>query len=303
MPKKRDARDYSAILKNAQTQVNNTNSSNSKQKDERFWQLARDKEGNGFAIIRFLPDRNPQGMPFKTNYKHAFTLENKLFIDKCPTTIGEQCPVCDWNKDQPSDWVKDESKSYRKKSFISNILVISDPGNKENEGKVFLFEFGQQIFTKLKEKLSPSYPGEEPLIYFHPEEGANFKVKVKKDGVFATWNPSEFDGPSDITSKFDFTKIEEDLYDLEKVISENSYKTYDEMQNKLNKYLKMIGYEDVANNPDIETNARKQEAQEYVNKKKNVSPPVENDDESESSDDEKEESNEFSAYFDTLKKK
>ena len=300
MVKKTDKRDYSAILKSAQDQITSNQSQKNQTKDERFWQLTRDKDMNGFAIIRFLPDKNPAGGPFKAVYKHAITIDKKLFIDKCPTTIGEQCPICDWNKDQPSDWVKKESKSYRKKSYISNILVVSDPHCKENEGKVFLFEFGYQIFTKLKDKLFPAYAEEEALIYFHPEEGANFKVKIKKDGEFASWNGSEFDAPSDITKKFNFEEIEKNLYDLESVIDKTTYKTYDDLDQKFKRYLKGVGLNgNVSESPDVETKSRKLDAEQYNTKKseamKKAVVAIE--------DDESVDNSEFDDYFASIEKK
>jgi hypothetical protein len=36
-------------------------------------------------------------------------------------------------------------KQKRKLSYISNIYVVKDPGNPENEGKNFLFKYGKKI--------------------------------------------------------------------------------------------------------------------------------------------------------------
>ena len=33
----------------------------------------------------------------------------------------------------------------RKLNYISNIYVVSDPANPQNEGKVFLFKYGQKL--------------------------------------------------------------------------------------------------------------------------------------------------------------
>ena len=62
--------------------------------DDRYWKLEQDKAGNGRAVIRFLPERG-DGLPFVRLFNHGFknTANGKWYIENCPTTLGEQCPV------------------------------------------------------------------------------------------------------------------------------------------------------------------------------------------------------------------
>lgn len=302
MVAKRKKRDYTSVF----TATKKEMTSNTKKKDERFWQPTRDKEGNGFAIIRFLPNGNPNGLPFKTVFKHVVNLEKKFFIEKCPSTIGKVCPICEWNGVQPSEWVMNEGKTYRKKSFISNILVVSDPDCPENEGKVFLFEFGTQIFNKLKDKISPPHASEEPLIYFHPEEGSNFKVKIKKEGTFATWNPSEFDGRitnvDTILEKYDtsFDAIEEKLYNLDELMSEKDYKNYDDIKSKFKRFLISVGINwNVDDSPEVETEERTEKAKTYSKKKTQAKESSKSND----TEDDSEAEENFEDYFKSLEGK
>ena len=82
------------------------------------------------------------------------------YIENSRTTLGEKDPVSEmntklWNSGQQSN--KDLVSQYkRKKNYVSNILVVSDPGNPENEGKVFLFRYGQKIFDKIQEAMKIS---------------------------------------------------------------------------------------------------------------------------------------------------
>ena len=72
--------------------------------DERVWKPTIDTNGNGFSIIRFLPlsksdmelVENPDDKnPYVRYYTHAFKnqLSGKWFIENCPTSVGDDCPV------------------------------------------------------------------------------------------------------------------------------------------------------------------------------------------------------------------
>jgi hypothetical protein len=63
-------------------------------KDDRMWKPTRDKSGNGYAIIRFLPQSEGENIPWVKTYSHAFKgPTGKWFIENCPTTIGRKCPL------------------------------------------------------------------------------------------------------------------------------------------------------------------------------------------------------------------
>lgn len=62
-------------------------------KDDRIFSVEREKTGNGYAIIRFLPAPQNEEDSFVKLYNHGFQVNNKWLIENCPTTIGEQCPV------------------------------------------------------------------------------------------------------------------------------------------------------------------------------------------------------------------
>lgn len=62
--------------------------------DDRFWKPVVDANGNGFAIIRFLPVSKEDDSPWVKWYNHAFkSSTGKWFIENCPTSIGQDCPV------------------------------------------------------------------------------------------------------------------------------------------------------------------------------------------------------------------
>jgi hypothetical protein len=90
---------FSALKKNNSVEsliktMEKENSSKSYE-DSRQWKPIVDANGNGFAIIRFLPPPKDEADPWIIYYNHAFKnpLSGKWFIENCPTSIGENCPV------------------------------------------------------------------------------------------------------------------------------------------------------------------------------------------------------------------
>ena len=64
---------------------------------EGYYQPFTDEKGNGSAILRFLPQLQDEEFPLVQTYVHAFQGPSKWFIDLCPTTLTQPCPVCEAN--------------------------------------------------------------------------------------------------------------------------------------------------------------------------------------------------------------
>jgi hypothetical protein len=118
--------------------MNNTSSSG----DDRLWKLECDKSQNGYAIIRFLPAPDGEDLPFVKLYSHAFQGVSGWYIENSLTTLGQKDPLSELNSElwnNGTDAGKEIArKQKRKLSYISNIYVVKDPANPDNEGKVFL---------------------------------------------------------------------------------------------------------------------------------------------------------------------
>ncbi len=161
--------------------------------DEGFWKPTRDKAGNATATIRFLPALTDEDLFYEQYYTHSWQQGGKggkWYIENCPTSIGitDGCPVCAMNKEVYSSMPKDQATKIagartRKQVFVANILVVKDPANPENDGKVFLFKFGKKIMDKINEKVSPVYDDIPPVKVYDIDEGANFRlIQAKEDG-------------------------------------------------------------------------------------------------------------------------
>lgn len=222
----------------------------SKSNDENFWKVEGDKAGNGFAKIRFLWPKTEDGKFFVRVYNHGFKNEaGKWFVAECPTTIGNDCPVCAangvlWNSGLEAN-KEIVRKRKRKTSYIANVLVIEDRANPDNEGKVFLFKFGQKIFDKIMDKIAPPVdekgnpidPDEQPMNPFDPFEGANFKLKMRQVEGFANFDKSEFESQTAIGDDERVSELTNMLHDLDQFIDPKNFKSYEDLETKLNDFL------------------------------------------------------------------
>lgn len=207
-------------------------------KDDRFWNLERDKSGNAYAVIRFLPACEGEDIPWARIFSHGFQGPSGVwYIENCPTTLGGKCPVCEansvqWNSGKEGQEVARKRK--RKLSYVANILVISDPSNRENEGKVFLFRFGKKIFDKITESMQPKYEDEKPINPFDFWNGRNFKLKIKTVAGYANYDDSSFDS-SAVLCGFDDVKLEKiwkSQTPLAEFNEEKQFKSYEELTKK-----------------------------------------------------------------------
>jgi len=208
-------------------------------KDDRFWRPELDKASNGYAVIRFLPAPPNEDLPWAKLYSHGFQGKGGWFIENSRTTFGEKDPVSEmnselWNSGIESD--KDIARARKRKlQYISNILVISDPANPQNEGKIFLYKFGKKIFDKIQEAMEPEFADEKAVNPFELWDGANFKLKVRKISGFINYDKSEFDSPSALFDGDD-VQLEElwkKQYSLTAFTDPSNFKSYDELKQRL----------------------------------------------------------------------
>jgi hypothetical protein len=207
-------------------------------KDDRFWRPELDKSSNGYAVIRFLPASEGEDLPWAKYYSHGFQGKGGWFIENCPTTLGQKCPVCEsnselWNSGIEKD--KDIARNRKRRlHYVSNIMVITDPANPQNEGKVFLYKFGKKIFDKINESMNPEFDDEEAINPFDFWAGANFKLKVRKVAGYINYDKSEFESTSVLLEGTD--EWLEDLwgtqYKLAEFTDTKNFKSYDELKTR-----------------------------------------------------------------------
>jgi len=232
----------SSSLDKLRQAVKTTTSDNSNS-DEGFWKPTVDKAGNGSAIIRFLPAPPPETLPFVTFYRHAFEGPNGWYIELSRTTLGENDPLGEYNSRL---WAtKDETlrdqvrKQSRKQTYVSNIYVVQDKGNPENEGKVFLFRYGKKIFEKIKKAIEPEYEQDSPFDPFHVIDGANFRLRQKKQAGYPNYDDSVFETVTPLLKGDEkaILQVLNGLRSLTDIVSPDKFKSYEDLKKKVDRVM------------------------------------------------------------------
>lgn len=210
--------------------------------DSRFWYPNVDKAGNGFAVIRFLPAPQKEDVPFVRIFEHGFKGPTGVwYFENSLTTISQNDPVGEMNSKLWNSTTDDESPARkqaraqkRKLSYISNIYVVQDQQNPENNGKVFLFKFGKKIFDKLNEAMNPQFQDEDPLNPFDLWSGANFKLKIRNVEGYRNYDKSEFASPAPLSDDDSMLEtIWKQEHSVQAFLAPSNFKSYDELSKRL----------------------------------------------------------------------
>lgn len=221
--------------------------------DTRFWKNPKDKAGNGYAVIRFLPP--PPNPNFPNGIEPAFYVRmynygfqgpsGEWYIEKSRRTIGEDDPVYDYTRRLYASKIQaniDKAKKHGQRTrFISNILVIEDPARPENNGKVFLYEYGKKIFDMINDKLHPQFPDEPKVNVFDFVKGANFKLKIRQVENFPNYDRCEF---AEQSALYDgdpgrLGKVWGECHSLQAFLDPSQFKSYAELDKKFRRVMGM----------------------------------------------------------------
>lgn len=172
------------------------------QKDTRLWKPTF-VDGKSENIIRFMPiplvdmERAEKGeipdvdltaMAIVTS--HAFQgPTGQWYIETSPITIGKPCPVKEYSmpkwkeaKDNDDKILKNKLKAMLPKTrYFCNILVIRDKNKPENEGKVFLYEFGNAIKNQIEKCGEKEFDTDVVFDPFDLDEGADYVMNLVQE--------------------------------------------------------------------------------------------------------------------------
>jgi hypothetical protein len=244
--------------------------------DDRYWKPTVDKAGNGSAVIRFLdtPEVDGEdGLPWVQLFSHGFEGPGGWYIENSLTTLGLKDPVAEYNSKLWKTGVEENKKIVRKQkrrlSYTSNILVIKDPGNPDNEGKIFLYSYGKKIFDKIRVCIKPT---EEEIKAAALEDitlvkvpvfdfwkGHNFRLRIRKVEGYRNYDTSSFEGlataenPAKGTPIADsdekIEKIWRSAYSLKALKAPDQFKSYEELEAKFHKVIGLDGSKPVNSGP------------------------------------------------------
>lgn len=211
--------------------------------DPRYWTptFAKSKDGReeSKAIVRFLPAPDGETEDFVKYFTHYIRGQGgKLYVERCRTTISQPDPAEELAKKLGANDKATYLKYGRTPRFVANILVLQDGNKPENNGKVFLLEFGNKIMKKITTAMNGSddpIDPREPLNVLDPLDGANFKLVVTKQGGQNNYDESQF-MPSSKLFGGDLEKIEamwKTAHPLKPLIAPETFKSYEDLSNHL----------------------------------------------------------------------
>lgn len=244
-----------ALLGKLQDEKEKTANSYTREVDERMWSPSYDKDTkNGTCVVRFLPPKFEDELPYVAEVKYSFKgPTNKWYIEKSRRMINEPDPVAElgnrlYNSGVESD--KEVQKPLRRKrAWYTNVLVIEDEFNPENNGKVKIWKFGPAFYNILEDAMFGAKDMDDrekakfkPLNPFDPWEGAELVIRSKGKQVgkeiLPNYERSTFDERSPIGDDDKIEELIDQTYSLKEFIAPESLKSYAELQKRL---LEVLG--------------------------------------------------------------
>ena len=263
------------MVQTLQKEINSNNRSD----DDNTWKPKMGSDNTGYAVVRFLPGKDVSKTPWIRMYDHGFQgPSGKWYIENSLTTIGQKDPVSEYNSrlwNNGTEAGKEQArKQKRRTSYYANVLVMKDPANPQNEGKIKLYKFGQKIFDKVMGAMQPEFADEDPVNPFDLFEGANFRVKIKMVAGYWNYDSSDFEKASPLSE--DETKLQQVFdgqFDVHELIADDQFKTYEELQTKLDQVLGTEQHQP-RSEPAPSSSEPKTEFDDYFKKEETPSAPV-----------------------------
>ena len=190
-------------------------------------------------MLRFLPAKNSDEIPWVRYWDHGFKgPTGQWYIENSLTSIGQQDPVGElnsrlWNSGIDAD-KETARRQKRRLHYVTNVLVLQDPGNPQNEGKVMLYKFGKKIYDKIMDAMQPEFADETPVNPFDMWGGADFKLKIRNVEGYRNYDKSEFEDTSKLfEDDSEADKVWKSQYSLAEFTAPTNFKSYDELKTRL----------------------------------------------------------------------
>ncbi len=219
--------------------------------DERFWKPELDNAGNGRAVIRILPSIREGELPWVEQWNYSIRGPGGYYIETSLRTVGQRDPMAEyistrWKEAQTEadkQILRSAGLSKPRHTFIANILVVNDVAHPENNGKVFLYRFGQQIFEMITDKAKPDAFDESQgnINVTDWDAGCNLRLIVyTKDNKFPSYEKSSFEPQTSIGNDQTIVAIADQMYDLGEFNDPAKLKTYDQLKDRVNRVFQLV---------------------------------------------------------------
>ena len=160
------------------------------------FKLTYNADGATTARLRLLPP-GPLGGRFVYKWRDHSIDKPRYMSTTCPTTFGKPCPVCEkgWDFHHEGN-TEMRSKLVGAERYAAWVLVLADPLNPQNVGKIMLYRYGRMIHKMIEERLKPKFAGEEPVNVFRLDAGCDLIIKAQKVGTLPKFDGTNFAEPS-----------------------------------------------------------------------------------------------------------
>lgn len=263
-------------------------------KDERVWNLTLDETKCGEAIIRFLAPPAGESDEMVRIFSHFFRGKGGWYIENSLSTFGEPDPCGELNSELWNSVQHDETperrqakNQKRQTKYYTNILVVDDPSNPDNNGKVFLYEFGPMIFDILDKAMHPKFKSVAKINPFDMWEGSNFEIRAvgveKSIGgqkrIVPQFDQSTWSKPCAIAdTDEEIEAIWKQAHSLQELLDRKHFKTYDELKKRLDRVIGISDTSSVSKAEDLPAKEIRKEPEKAAPAAKEAAAPWDDDD-------------------------
>jgi hypothetical protein len=227
-----------SLFESIKDAINKNNNTSTESSFKDFMKLEIDKT----YIVRLVPLVTNPERTFFHYYSHIWKSisTNNIVSVLCPNTYGEKCPIDEYRSKVYASKNDAEIEKIRpikrNENWLVNVLVIKDPTNPENQGKVKILRYGKQLAKIIDSAITGDDSDEFGAKVFDlSESGCNLKIKVEKnEGGYATYVGSKFMSPSKVDGVDNIDEVYNSANDLDAIFD---HKSYDDIKKLLNTHF------------------------------------------------------------------
>lgn len=155
-------------------------------------------EPNSKVVVKLLPYITNPSDTIVSYYVWGFkSTKNGVFMQPLsPSSFGEKCPIAEYRYRVWKAGTEDEKTKIkglnRINKYMANVLVVSDSHNPENDGKVKILRFGNQIYDKVQQAINEDEEMYGSNIFDLKGKGGVLRILIEKQGEYTTYKNSSF---------------------------------------------------------------------------------------------------------------
>lgn len=196
--------------------------------------------------IRLIPNIEDVDKTFFHHYINSWTSKKdgsyvsaislKSFGERDPINETRWKLYKEWKDSEPSKDEKFENPIKEKEAWFVNILVVDDPSNPENNGKVKILNMGPQLKAIVDDAMTGDRSDEFGAAIFDlSKDGCDFKIKAEEQGIYTTYIKSFFTSKTtlDLTDE-ETDEVYNNCHDLTQIYQ---VKSFEDLQSLLDDHF------------------------------------------------------------------